>query len=111
MRALIVLPKFLSPPPLALLVAFLFYTPIFNGHLTVFAIYVCMYIYLLQPISSVLAWEIPWSKEPGRLQSMESQESDTTCCWAWATPVAARGLSSCGTWAQLPAACEISLDQ
>ena len=26
--------------------------------------------------SSVLAWEIPWIEEPGRLQSVESQESD-----------------------------------
>ena len=25
--------------------------------------------------SSVLAWEIPWTEDPGRLQSMESQES------------------------------------
>ena len=28
--------------------------------------------------SSVLAWRIPWTEEPGRLQSMGSQESDTT---------------------------------
>ena len=28
--------------------------------------------------SSILAWEIPWTKEPGRLQSMGFQESDTT---------------------------------
>ena len=28
--------------------------------------------------SSVLAWRIPWTKEPGRLQSMELQESDMT---------------------------------
>ena len=29
--------------------------------------------------SSILAWEIPWTEEPGRLQSMESQkESDMT---------------------------------
>ena len=28
--------------------------------------------------SSVLAWEIPWTEEPGRLQSMRLQESDTT---------------------------------
>ena len=28
--------------------------------------------------SSILAWEIPWTEEPGRLQSMGSQESDTT---------------------------------
>ena len=26
--------------------------------------------------SSILAWEIPWTEEPGGLQSMESQESD-----------------------------------
>ena len=25
--------------------------------------------------SSILAWEIPWSEEPGRLQSMGSQET------------------------------------
>ena len=28
--------------------------------------------------SSTLAWKIPWTKEPGRLQSMRSLESDTT---------------------------------
>ena len=28
--------------------------------------------------SSILAWEIPWTEEPGRLQSMESQELDKT---------------------------------
>ena len=28
--------------------------------------------------SSILVWEIPWAEEPGRLQSMGSQESDTT---------------------------------
>ena len=28
--------------------------------------------------SSILAWRIPWTKEPGRLRSMGSQESDTT---------------------------------
>ena len=28
--------------------------------------------------SSVLAWGIPWTKEPGRLQSMKLQESDMT---------------------------------
>ena len=27
--------------------------------------------------SSILAWEIPWTEEPGRLQSMESQKSQT----------------------------------
>ena len=28
--------------------------------------------------SSILAWEIPWTEEPGGLQFMGSQESDTT---------------------------------
>ena len=28
--------------------------------------------------SSILAWRIPWTKEPGRLESMGLQESDTT---------------------------------
>ena len=28
--------------------------------------------------SSILAWKIPWTEEPGRLQSMGSQELDTT---------------------------------
>ena len=29
-------------------------------------------------LSSTLAWKIPWTEEPGRLQSMGSLESDTT---------------------------------
>ena len=28
--------------------------------------------------SSIFAWEIPWTEEPGGLQSMGSQESDMT---------------------------------
>ena len=28
--------------------------------------------------SSILAWRMPWTKEPGRLQPMGSQESDMT---------------------------------
>ena len=28
--------------------------------------------------SGTLAWKIPWMEEPGRLQSMASQELDTT---------------------------------
>ena len=28
--------------------------------------------------SSILSWGIPWTEEPGRLQSMGSQESDRT---------------------------------
>ena len=27
--------------------------------------------------SSILAWRIPWTEEPGRLQSMQVTESDT----------------------------------
>ena len=27
--------------------------------------------------SSILAWRMPWTEEPGRLQSMGLQESDT----------------------------------
>ena len=32
----------------------------------------------MAPHSSTLAWKIPWTEEPSRLQSMESLESDTT---------------------------------
>ena len=28
--------------------------------------------------SRILAWKIPWTEDPGRLQSMGWQESDTT---------------------------------
>ena len=28
--------------------------------------------------SSILAWKIPWTEEPGRLHPMGSQESETT---------------------------------
>ena len=28
--------------------------------------------------SSIMAWRIPWTKKPGRLQSMGSQKSDMT---------------------------------
>ena len=29
-------------------------------------------------LSSTVAWRIPWTEEPGGLQSMRSQESDPT---------------------------------
>ena len=32
----------------------------------------------MAPHSSTLAWKIPWTEEPGRLQSMGSQRVDTT---------------------------------
>ena len=32
----------------------------------------------MAPHSSTLSWKIPWTEEPGRLQSMGRKESDTT---------------------------------
>ena len=32
----------------------------------------------MAPHSSTLAWKIPWTEEPGGLQSVRSLESDTT---------------------------------
>ena len=32
----------------------------------------------METLSSVLAWRIPWTEEPGGLQSIASQESDVT---------------------------------
>ena len=32
----------------------------------------------MAPHSNTLAWEISWTEEPGRLQSMGREESDTT---------------------------------
>ena len=29
-------------------------------------------------LSSILAWRIPWTEEPGKLQSLGCKESDTT---------------------------------
>ena len=44
--------------------------------------YIYIYMFLLEkamaPRSSTLAWKIPWTEEPCRLQSMGSLESDTT---------------------------------
>ena len=42
--------------------------------------------------SSILVWEIPWTEEPGGLQSMGSQESDKT-----AAAAAAKSLQLCPT--------------
>ena len=41
--------------------------------------------------SSILAWEIPWTREPGGLQSTGRKESDTTDHeqddkWGWGIP-------------------------
>ena len=55
--------------------------------------------------SSRLAWEIPWIKEPGRLQSMGCKESDMIehthmhslltflCCWHIFLPILFAGLT------------------
>ena len=32
----------------------------------------------MAPHSSILAWRVPWTEEPGGLQSMGHKESDTT---------------------------------
>ena len=32
----------------------------------------------MAPHSSTLAWKIPWTEEPGRVQSIGREESDTT---------------------------------
>ena len=43
-------------------------------HLKKEYMYVCVYIYRDKeraPHSSILAWRIPWTKEPGGLQSVE----------------------------------------
>ena len=32
----------------------------------------------MAPHSSTLAWKIPWTEEPGKLQSMGGKELDTT---------------------------------
>ena len=42
--------------------------------------YVCTYILEKEMAthSRILAWRIPWTEEPGRLQSMGSQELDMT---------------------------------
>ena len=36
-------------------------------------------------LSNILAWEIPWTKKPGRLQSMELQMNQTRLCGYTAT--------------------------
>ena len=35
-------------------------------------------LYFLRLLSSTLDWKIPWTEDPGRLQSMGREESDTT---------------------------------
>ena len=52
------------------------------------SVYICIYIVYGScmheghpwwlSIHHILTWEAPWTEEPGRLQSMGSQKSDTT---------------------------------
>ena len=46
--------------------------------LSILYIVVCISDKAMAPHSSTLAWKIPWMEEPGRLQSMDHEESDTT---------------------------------
>ena len=39
---------------------------------------ICLRVGLLGHMASTLAWKLLWTEEPGRLQSMGSQQSDTT---------------------------------
>ena len=48
-----------------------------HTHTHIYAhIFICIYTYILEkamaPNSSVLAWRIPWTEEPGGLQTMRS---------------------------------------
>ena len=58
--------------------------------------------------SSVLPWEIPWTEEAGGLQSMGSQELDTTEHLSAAAGLScgifipSHSIFCCRTWAQLP---------
>ena len=57
--------------------------------------------------SSIVAWEIPWTEEPGRLQSMGSQSQtrlkgrDQRCLWATEVETIEVTRMGLGTW--LPA--------
>ena len=52
--------------------------------------------------SSILAWKIPWTEKPGRLQAMGSQRVEHD----WATSLSLSGLSTC----YVPVALLLSLD-
>ena len=65
--------------------------------------------------SSILAWEIPWTEEPGELQSMGHKELDTmeqlsTCMWDFSsltrdqthTPRIRRQSFNCWTTREVP---------
>ena len=47
-------------------------------HLFIWLVLIVFEEKAMAPHSGTLAWKIPWTEEPGRLQSMGSLESDTT---------------------------------
>ena len=49
-----------------------------EGHIGCFQVLAVMTKVAMAPHSSTLAWEIPWTEEPRRLQSMGSLRVDTT---------------------------------
>ena len=65
--------------PMASFLLFLLWQSIYNIYLTMLTILKCtIQEKAMAPHSSTFAWKIPWLEEPGRLQSMGSEESDTT---------------------------------
>ena len=62
--------------------SFILFTLMFRSLIHFELIFVYGYNALLEkvmaPHSSTLAWKIPWTEEPGRLQSMGSGKSDAT---------------------------------
>ena len=54
--------------------------------------------------SSTLAWRIPWTEEPGGLQSMRSQESERLSNYTTTTTYGTEGLSTCSSSHSWPVA-------
>ena len=54
------------------------WTRLSDFHLVLYILPISTLLVHSQCEASILAWEIPCTEEPGRLQSMGSQESDTT---------------------------------
>ena len=55
----------------------------------------------MAPHSSTLAWKIPWTEEPGRLQSMGSRRVGHDCSHGWAEAHLLLPRGVCG-WALFP---------
>ena len=52
--------------------------------------------------SSILAWRIPWTEEPGGLQSMESQKSQTRLKQLGSNSSGCKLVLHCGCDSQFP---------